>query len=260
MVRSDPARPRGLLRATPNGELRHVRHAPSPELAFWIEHYWLVEWNLREPFVAQTLPHPSVHLVIDEVRPRITGVMTGRFSSTLDGVGRVFGVKFRPGAFRPILGRSMSTITDRELDPHEYFGELMLAILAVPDDRARVAVADSMLRDRMLAPDPRVDEVNRIMDFVLSDVELTRVEQLAERSGFTARSLQRLFREYVGVSPKWVIHRYRLHEVLERIDAGGDVDWSAVAHDLGYFDQAHFIRDFRKLVGMTPAQYLKSFT
>ena len=71
------------------------------------------------------------------------------------------------------------------------------------------------------------------------------------------RALQRLFREYVGVSPKWVINRYRLHEALEQIAAGGAIDWSALALDLGYFDQAHFIRDFRRLVGVSPGAYAR---
>ena len=57
------------------------------------------------------------------------------------------------------------------------------------------------------------------------------------------------------MSPKWVIRRYRLHEALERVNAGHRVDWAALAAELGYFDQAHFIRDFKALVGRTPAEY-----
>jgi len=74
-------------------------------------------------------------------------------------------------------------------------------------------------------------------------------------SGVGKRTLQRLFAEYAGVSPKWVINRYRLHAAIERAASGEVVDWTSVALDLGYFDQAHFIRDFEKLVGKTPAQY-----
>lgn len=82
-----------------------------------------------------------------------------------------------------------------------------------------------------------------------------RVEDLAERLAVSVRTLQRLFRERVGVTPKWMLGRYRLHEAAERI-AGGDVtDWAALALDLGYFDQAHFIRDFGAVVGRTPADY-----
>jgi AraC-like DNA-binding protein len=78
---------------------------------------------------------------------------------------------------------------------------------------------------------------------------------VARRFGLGPRSLQRLFREHVGVSPKWVIKRFRLHEALEQVSAGADVDWTQLALDLGYFDQAHFIRDFKAIVGEPPTGY-----
>lgn len=65
----------------------------------------------------------------------------------------------------------------------------------------------------------------------------------------------RLFAAYVGIGPKWVLPRYRLHEAVEQLQAQNEVDWSPLALELGYYDQAHFARDFRSLVGRTPAQY-----
>ena len=84
---------------------------------------------------------------------------------------------------------------------------------------------------------------------------------LAARFGLGVRALQRLFAEYVGVSPKWVIQRYRLHEAAERIARmrPEELDGAALAADLGYADQAHFIRDFRRWVGFTPAEYARRF-
>lgn len=69
------------------------------------------------------------------------------------------------------------------------------------------------------------------------------------------RSLQRLFNDYVGVSPKWVIRRYRLHELLERVHSGAEPDYAQLALELGYYDQAHLINDFRSIVGYSPTQY-----
>ena len=69
-----------------------------------------------------------------------------------------------------------------------------------------------------------------------------------------ARELDHLFREYVGVKPKWVLERIRLHEAAERM-ADGESDWPALALDLGYFDQAHFIKAFKAVVGRSPADY-----
>jgi len=71
------------------------------------------------------------------------------------------------------------------------------------------------------------------------------------------RSLQLLFNDYVGISPKWVILRYRLHELIERCHSGAPLDWSQLAVDLGYFDQAHLINDFKSVVGYTPTEYKK---
>lgn len=69
------------------------------------------------------------------------------------------------------------------------------------------------------------------------------------------RTLQRLFRRHVGVGPKWVLQRYRLHEAIEQLADRREVDWSRFAVDHGYFDQAHFIADFRAVVGRSPSQY-----
>jgi AraC-like DNA-binding protein len=73
------------------------------------------------------------------------------------------------------------------------------------------------------------------------------------------RRLQRLFADYVGVGPKWVIRRYRLHEITERMAAGGRIDWLRLALQLGYADQAHLSRDFTAIVGETPTRYAQRY-
>ena len=73
------------------------------------------------------------------------------------------------------------------------------------------------------------------------------------------RGLQRLFAEYVGIGPKWVIRRYRLHEVTARMAAGRAIDWAALAADLGYADQGHFIRDFKTMFGEPPTWYAQRY-
>jgi AraC-like DNA-binding protein len=92
---------------------------------------------------------------------------------------------------------------------------------------------------------------------VAEDRRVVKVENLVDRYGVGKRTLQRLFVKYVGVSPKWVIQRYRLHEAAEQLAAGGSVNQSALALRLGYSDQAHFVRDFKAMVGTTPAQYAR---
>ena len=90
---------------------------------------------------------------------------------------------------------------------------------------------------------------------IASDRSITRVAHLLPAGGGTVRRLQRLFKQYVGVSPKWVIARYRIHEALDRVHENNVKGWASLALDLGYADQAHFIRDFKGLVGATPLLY-----
>jgi transcriptional regulator GlxA family with amidase domain len=92
---------------------------------------------------------------------------------------------------------------------------------------------------------------------ITEDPGLQRVAQLAGASGLSERKLQRLFSDYVGVSPKWVMRRARLHEAALRVEAHGpaSVDWAALAADLGYADQAHLTRDFTATLGAPPTRY-----
>ena len=254
-------KPRGVLRApAPRGTFAHERRAPSIDLAPFVEHFWMVSWDVPgEPAVREVLPHPSVHVVFERGRAEVAGVPRGRFVRRLEGKGLVFGVKFRPGGFRPFVPFPVSRLTGRVVPVSEIFEMategLAARVLARPAMSAMIAAATALLKGLLPARDPVAEEVAALVRRILDDPEILRVEDFARICGRGPRALQRLFAEFVGVSPKWVIRRYRLHEALARVDGGTVVDWPSLALDLGYFDQAHFIRDFRTLVGRTPAAY-----
>jgi methylphosphotriester-DNA--protein-cysteine methyltransferase len=157
-------------------------------------------------------------------------------------------VAFRPGCFRPFLGRSVSTITDKVLPAADVFGP---GLPARPD----VSTMESFLLARLPSGASRAFEVAAIVENIAANPAVTRVENLADEVGISVRGLQRLFAEHVGIGPKWVIRRYRLREVTERMAAGGVIDWAALAADLGYADQGHFIRDFKSMFGEPPTWY-----
>jgi AraC-like DNA-binding protein len=255
--------PRGILHVKGSGAPRgHARYMPAADVAPFVEHFWVVEWDVSEPEVAEVLAHPSVHLTIETGGSGVRGVVTGKFTTVLTGSGRVLGTKFRPGGFRPFLRVPVSTLTDRKLTLDALFGkaaaDLERQVLARRDHGEAIEVVQTFLRGRRPALDPTIELVAGIAARVAADREITKVEQLVREHGIGLRRLQRLFDEYVGVSPKWVIQRYRLHEAAERIAAGTVTDFAALALDLGYADQAHFIRDFRRVVGSPPASYGRS--
>ena len=251
--------------------MRRDRFEPAHALRPWVEHYWTVAWDLRggPPFVAEVVTHPSVHLTVetgsvarfghDLPAGLVHGVVTRRFSVELRGSGRVFGVKFHPGGFGAFTGADVGAWPDRVVPLAAAFGEAspayVDAVLAEDADQGRAAVADSFLAERVPGRDARYDEVLAMVDDIRTDPALTSVEAVSRRHAVSGRTLQRLFRRYVGAGPKWVIQRARLHDAVDRIDAGDYADLATLAVDLGWFDQAHFTRDFTALVGQPPAAY-----
>jgi AraC-like DNA-binding protein len=120
-----------------------------------------------------------------------------------------------------------------------------------------VNVAENFLRERLPEHDENVAAVNKVIDSITADGTILKVDDVVDRLNLNKRWLQRLFNHYVGVSPKWVIKRYRLHEAAQKLAHGEVKDWPMLALDLGYFDQAHFIKDFKAIVGKTPAEYAR---
>jgi AraC-like DNA-binding protein len=255
-------RAKGVVAPALAGKMfRLGRYLPPPDLAPFLDHYWVVEWDLRgrPAHTQRTLPYPCVHVVFDRARTGIWGLTTGPFDYELKDAGKVCGLRFRPGAFRAFLGRPLHTITDKVLPLSAVFpwdeAAAQDAVLDTPDDMAMVDAANALLRTVLPAPDPQVDKIAAILRAVEGTPGLTHVEALADVAGMGVRSLQALFSEYVGVSPKWVIRRFRLHEAADRLATGADVDLATLAQGLGYFDQAHFTSDFRRLVGKSPGRY-----
>jgi AraC-like DNA-binding protein len=262
-LRPKRVRPRGILHLPADHPMTgYARYWPSDELAPFVEHLWTVEWDLPAPSKSEVLSHPSVQLVIERGSSRVAGVHTGLFTRHLAGRGRILGVKFRPGGFRPIYGQPVSGLANRMAPLEEIFGQAAAGLerraLAHREHAAAFGLIQDFLIDLRPAPDETVELVGRITERIATDREITRVEQVAREFGLGSRRLQRLFDDYVGVPPKWVIQRYRLHEAAERIALGKALDWADLALELGYADQAHFGRDFKQIVGRSPADYARS--
>lgn len=266
-------------------QVRFRRREPAAALRPYLEHYWLIDWDLTRPYVSHLVPHPSVNVVFQRFGERepfgeVAGIGLELFTQKLEGRGLVRGVQFRPGGFRPFAPEwPVSRWTGRRLPVAEALPtpEAEIATILAPAgaeagtgtgaDDAAVAALDTYLlgvadlgeRGEPAEPDPQVALAMRLADRIRTDRTVRRVESLAETAGISARSLQRLFATYVGVGPKWVILRYRIHEALERAESGegAEVDWAELAAELGYSDQAHLVRDFTATVGVPPTAYAR---
>src|SRR5262249_46769596 len=140
----------GVLHVRP-GAVRGVsRYWPSSDLEQFVEHFWIVRWDVPEARVAETLPHPCVHLVLEEAASEVGGPMRARFTRVLVGQGRAGGTRFRPAGLRPFVTTPAAALTDRRLPLTKIFGapagELERLALRYKDDRKSVRVVEEFLR------------------------------------------------------------------------------------------------------------------
>jgi len=243
------------------------RYAPSTAVARFVDRYWLASWQLPpgESHEQEVLVHPVVNLVFDAERATVSGVWRRRFTRKLEGYGRVLGVMFRPGGFRPFLGRPVSTITDSMLPlaavlpgGAELERGVTHALAGGASDEELVAVIDGSLAAQVpLEPQPS-ERTTAWADQAARDRDVCRVGDLAGLAGVSVRQLERSFADHIGVPPKWVIRRYRLYEIAERAARSEVNDWARLAAELAYADQSHLVRDFAATVGESPERYARA--
>jgi AraC-like DNA-binding protein len=241
------------------------RWPPSDATARFVEHFWSVRWDLRVqgPFDSTVITFPSLHITHEwgDDSPRhgfplpntlVHGVVERVFQTTISERGRVVGARFRPGGFTARFDRDAAAMTGR-VQPVD--DELFGGPINLDDDVESAAVRMDDLIAARTDVDPTFVALTALVDRIRDDDRLHRVEQVMQHSPWSARTTQRMFRRYVGVPVKWVLCRYRLQQAALEIESHPGVDHADLAVRLGWYDQAHFINDFRTMLGSTPGEY-----
>ena len=211
--------------------------------------------------VADQLPSGRTSLAIREIEARegdawVFGPRTrALLKTTTGGCVRTIILSFRPGWSFPLLGVASNTLTDRLVPLEDIWGDRGLctdlaAARGVDETLDRLARAISS-RD---TTEPATASLAR-RAIRLFEAGETGVAHVATQLGVTARHLHRAFVHNVGIGPKEFARSIRLQRAI-RLNATSD-DWSRIAIDAGYYDQAHMIAEFRDLVGLTPGAYTK---
>ncbi len=282
-----PTDTRGIV--DPETMSRYVdfaRYPAGPELEGIIDWFWSVSWHLPPGHVHEQriLNHPSGHISVgtiddsgvrlDPAQGRVYGVLTGLGSRRLSDDGWTVAAKTTVGGLGVLVDRPAVEIVDSQLDLDDALPGLDgSALLNRVNSAVTPGSAVDHLRHALVSIAAQRDsndlkaarEVARVAALAEHDRTVCRVDQLAAAAGVSVRTLQRLFDRHVGVSPSWVIRRWRIIEAAEAAklaDGPGEASsdswpgWAQLAAELGYADQAHLSRDFRRHLGFTPGEYL----
>lgn len=187
----------------------------------------------------------------------LVGPQTGpRARISLSGQVHVFTILFQPAGLNQLTGIDMRSLVDEAPVTSDVFGSsavgLADSVRAAKDFPGRVRAAERWL-DTRLSTRSRSDEaISRASSLLIARGGQVRIDDLVRRSGLSASQFQRRFANQVGITPKTYGRLIRFDKVLVARRNAPERSWTDILHELGYFDQAHFVREFHTLAGISP--------
>ncbi len=257
-------------------------HRPGPPLSQFVELFWYYEGVSLPHKTERLLPQGTVELVIDlrEKQPAVCdGCRRDGFQGSRSALvcgphsrffimdtacqAQVIGIHFRPGGAFPFLKLPADELQNRHIALDDLWGsragELRERVLAASTPECKVQVLERFLMAQAFKPLRRHPAVG----FALREFhrpEIPAVAAVTDQIGLSSRRFVQVFSEEVGLSPKLFSRVRRFQQVLQIIHCARDVDWVEIALGCGYFDQAHFIHDFKEFSGINPTTYLAART
>ena len=256
---------------------------PSPALQPYIDSYVLVDanWSTLDAAAAtwRLLPYgqPSLLFLYGDLheysyrsrqdamhrttRAFLVGQLTQPIWLKFSGHTRLLKVQVKPAGMSQLLPMALYAFTDvPSLDLEAVWGRPVESLLdqlhEATSDEARIQQLDAFLLRRLVPKDALIDYVQYTVGQLQASRGSLAIGALESQLGISRRHLERLFRAKVGLTPKELGKIIRLNQAFHRLDADPTLSLTALAHDCGYFDQAHFSRDFLNLTGLRPSRLL----
>lgn len=257
----------------------YITHIPRPPLAHFVENLWFYEADEISYARERRLPNGSIELIIN-LREDELCIYDARHENQIQSLGRsavcgaysrffvidsicrasLMGIAFKPGGAFPFLSMPASELQNIHVSLEVLWGmaanDLRDQLLEVGTTQARFRVLEEFLLARAArSPVPQPAVAFALAEFQ-RPARVRTIAEIVEQTGYSTRHFIQLFHERVGLTPKQFCRVRRFQDVLNLIEKGGTPAWTDIALACGYFDQAHFIHDFRDFCGLTPGMYL----
>ncbi|MFF3976264.1 helix-turn-helix domain-containing protein [Streptomyces sp. NPDC001828] len=258
--------------------MEYLGRVPAPPLDRFIDDIYCLT-GVPQHRLMNVPPMPSAHLFLhldgpvrlwdsDPSVPPVVftdgwfmGVWTRRFLFEYPTRARLVGVHFKPWGMSPFVGMPTAELRNRWAPLDAVWQHSVDRIRNRTGDAASAAetlrALEEELRSRLTdAPARGLDLVQHTGGRLEASHGAIPVGSLAEAAGVSGNHLANLFKTHVGVTPKRMARIYRFAQLIVSVDALSPVDWSELAQTAGYFDHAHFSREFKDFTGHTPTEYL----
>jgi len=259
-------------------------HIPQPPLNKFVDLFWFYDSYSPGPHRKERLmPDGSIELVINlkdnEARiydrenldkyTRLPGaLLCGPHSSffVIDAAQQasVIGVHFKPGGAFPFFKMPAGELHNLHVSLEDLWGHeaglLRERLLEAKTPQMKLQVLEACLLEQAFKPLERHRAVDCALGLLCNIHIAPAITELADEIGISSRRFIQLFSNEVGLTPKLFVRVRRFQQVLEQIRTGTDFSWVDIAAGCGYFDQAHFIHDFKEFSGINPTAYVAQKT
>ena len=249
------------------------RIAPGNSLENFIECFWIVENEDPTPVKQKIIPdgfteiifHFGDHYRIKQkkqwlIQPRnlLAGQLRKYFMLENIGTSDILGIKFKPAALTHLYNLNMSLVTDRVVNLCEVLeepGALLRAANEGKDHYERINSLCTYFKNMPVIKDRKQTPVDRAVDLVFDQNGMVTVTELCDAAGVGERQLENIFKKFIGLSPKFFSRIIRFNYIFKLVDKN-EQSWTSLAYEAAYYDQSHFIRNFKDFTGESPSSYL----
>lgn len=251
-------------------------YEPQQKLERYVKYYWTLrnDDDLVPHSRERVFPDGCIELIFnyadpmrifenDEgvIQPR--NIVHGQLKKfiELESTGRIglFCARFHAAGFQPFVDLEVSDLTDRSMTIQEIWGEegkwLESEMQSAHTTEARISIVESFLLRRLEKSKKTHPEISLCVDDIIASGGEMTIDALSEKYHIGKRHLERKFLSTVGLSQKLFARIVRFNNALQMIANKDFSTFTHVAHEGGFYDQAHFIRDFKDFTGLNPKQY-----
>jgi len=261
-----------------NPPIQYREYKPGPALQPFIECYWAgtpgPAGNGPEEF-HRVVPDGCIDILVEfdlspgetggrvvpafADRTSVVGTMSRPLIVTPGPAACFLGVRFKPGKAMGFLGASAGELTDQSIPLTQFWGRESGCLEAQLTERHDIGTKLALLETTLLGKlERKKDEdpyVEALVGMILGRRGAVSIGALSQFAGISRQHVARKFDRHVGISPKLFCRIMRFQELMRTIRLGSDTDWATTALELGYYDQAHMISEFKEFSGLTPTLF-----
>ncbi|MDY0906519.1 helix-turn-helix domain-containing protein [Pedobacter sp. CFBP9032] len=257
--------------------MEFTKITPHPDLDEFIECYWMMYSDNTLPIVEKIIPDGFTEIIFnyrDIYESKINEEWNLQSPNLLAGQLRTFfylqntgttgsiAIKLKPAALTQLFGLSMDQYVDKIVDldsfPHVALKQLKEKILAICNngENKKESIIKKVLDDyfTILIHTALVNPIKKPLELILNSNGMANVAEMAASAGIGERQLERLFKKYIGLSPKYYARIIRFNHIFQLIKSKKN-SWANIVYLAGYYDQSHFIRNFKSFTGEDPSSY-----